>query len=156
MSQQWQCQAPHSPASSVPPPVRVNRWPLDDVAWVGDRPSSSLALCRKENKRVTGPSRSQAAPRSNHNKYPGFDLKWSMPIPSERLPCVGVDSFFPDDYDLRRPEVTETLELCGICPIVRECGAWAIDHPDLTRDGIWGATTPQQRRAVTRKIMGRG
>lgn len=105
---------------------------------------------------MTVPARSRVARTSTNNRYPALETQWTLPIPSDRLPCVGVDGFFQDDYDLTRPEVTETLELCGSCPIVRECGAWAMDHPDLTRDGIWGATTPQQRRAVARKLLALG
>lgn len=36
---------------------------------------------------------------------------------------------------------------CAWCPVLAECRAWALD----TREphGIWGATTPDERRAIT-------
>jgi hypothetical protein len=44
--------------------------------------------------------------------------------------------------------VLAATALCRRCPLVRLCLIWALDNPALTYDGIWGATTPAQRREL--------
>jgi WhiB family redox-sensing transcriptional regulator len=62
------------------------------------------------------------------------------------LPCAGRASlFFPPTYR-NWARVREACALCDTCPVVRECLAWAVARPDL--DGIWGGTTPPQRRRI--------
>ncbi|MFF3846677.1 WhiB family transcriptional regulator [Streptomyces sp. NPDC002328] len=65
--------------------------------------------------------------------------------------CVGEDPeiFFPLS-DLAAPGTEATLarEICGRCPVIVVCRAWALDHGE--DDGIWGATTAAQRRAIRR------
>lgn len=38
--------------------------------------------------------------------------------------------------------------ICRRCPAMRECRAYAMDHPEL--DGIWGAMTEKDRRRARR------
>jgi WhiB family redox-sensing transcriptional regulator len=40
-------------------------------------------------------------------------------------------------------------QLCAICPVRAQCLAEALTDPDLA-DGIWGGTTPRQRRTMRR------
>jgi WhiB family transcriptional regulator, redox-sensing transcriptional regulator len=57
------------------------------------------------------------------------------------------DLFFPDDYGLRhRAEIEEAKEICLRCPVRLHCLDWAV--PQASLDGIWGATTPPERRRI--------
>lgn len=65
----------------------------------------------------------------------------------EELPCVSdPELFFPDDYSKsNRQQIAEAKDVCRrFCPMLRECREWATERAEL--DGIWGATTPAQRR----------
>ena len=42
----------------------------------------------------------------------------------------------------------DALELCSWCPERAPCLAWALDKDE--RDGIWGGTTPEERRVILR------
>lgn len=45
------------------------------------------------------------------------------------------------------------LKLCSRCPVVRECGQWAIDNHQV--EGIWGGMRPEAlRRLVHRRRAG--
>ena len=46
----------------------------------------------------------------------------------------------------RRRHIRRAKEICLQCPVLRECRnyALAVEEPF----GIWGATTPQERRAI--------
>jgi WhiB family redox-sensing transcriptional regulator len=46
----------------------------------------------------------------------------------------------------------EAADRCEPCPIRTQCLAYALDHPHETSDGVWAATTPDQRRAMRRKF----
>lgn len=54
------------------------------------------------------------------------------------------DVFYPPS----RTSYAAALAICEPCPAKSECAAWAIE----TRQdwGAWGATTPEQRRAIWR------
>ncbi|MFF7967064.1 WhiB family transcriptional regulator [Streptomyces sp. NPDC007903] len=40
--------------------------------------------------------------------------------------------------------------ICRRCPVIIACRTWALDHGE--DDGIWGATTAAQRRAIRRAM----
>ncbi|MER6473174.1 WhiB family transcriptional regulator [Streptomyces collinus] len=65
--------------------------------------------------------------------------------------CVGEDPeiFFPL-VDLPAPGTEASLarSVCRRCPVIIACRTWALDHGE--DDGIWGATTAAQRRAIRR------
>lgn len=48
-------------------------------------------------------------------------------------------------------DFTEALRICATCPVRLPCLQWAIDaEQDSTlRYGVWGGTTPEQRRTLT-------
>ncbi|GGW55048.1 hypothetical protein GCM10010503_35050 [Streptomyces lucensis JCM 4490] len=83
-----------------------------------------------------------------------------MPGPSERpepadwrdhAACVGedLDIFFPlSGFSTPGAEASPALAVCRRCPVILPCRTWAIDHGE--DDGIWGATTAAQRRAIRR------
>lgn len=75
----------------------------------------------------------------------------SNPIPSwmEDAACLGleVELFFPTGGT---PDGTTRLvrAMCAACPVSADCLDYAMEREagDNTRHGIWGGTTPRQRR----------
>lgn len=49
------------------------------------------------------------------------------------------DRFFDED------DPSEALALCGRCPVRAACLDYALDHE---QHGVWGGTTPAERRAL--------
>ena len=58
------------------------------------------------------------------------------------------------DQDLRGARKTEATEaaidMCRKCPALKQCLEYALRHPESTEYGIWGGTTPFQRRRMSR------
>ena len=55
------------------------------------------------------------------------------------------DIFFPEYYsDLKA--VAKAKEICGDCWMQKQCLEYAMQDPRL--DGIWGATTPLDRKRL--------
>ncbi|MFD8629625.1 WhiB family transcriptional regulator [Streptomyces hygroscopicus] len=44
---------------------------------------------------------------------------------------------------------------CSGCPIVKDCLRWALVNKDLTKVGIYAATTPAQRTALRKRMVDR-
>ena len=44
--------------------------------------------------------------------------------------------------------IDEAKRICRACPAQTQCLAWALDHG--VTDGVWGATTADERRAIRR------
>ncbi|MFF7238999.1 WhiB family transcriptional regulator [Streptomyces collinus] len=69
----------------------------------------------------------------------------------DQAACAGEDPeiFFPL-VDLSAPGTEASLAraVCRRCPVIIACRTWALDHGE--DDGIWGATTAAQRRAIRR------
>ncbi|MFF5029897.1 WhiB family transcriptional regulator [Streptomyces collinus] len=69
----------------------------------------------------------------------------------DQAACAGEDPeiFFPL-VDLPAPGTEASLAraVCRRCPVIIACRTWALDHGE--DDGIWGATTAAQRRAIRR------
>lgn len=75
------------------------------------------------------------------------ELSWRT-----RAACRGVNSdvFFTTRGDPAR--VAEALEYCAVCPVTDECLDYAMAMPTGFRElGVWGSTTPKQRRRLRRK-----
>jgi WhiB family redox-sensing transcriptional regulator len=66
----------------------------------------------------------------------------------ERAACFGVDPdvFFPTTEE----EASPALAHCTGCGIREECLAWALKNGE--RYGVWGGTTEQERRRITRHV----
>lgn len=64
--------------------------------------------------------------------------------------CKEVDPeiFFPEDYDDRKA-VIEAKGICNSCPLTTSCLKYALTDKSL--DGIWGGTTPNERRNIRRR-----
>ena len=58
------------------------------------------------------------------------------------------------DQNLRGVRKTEAMEsaieMCRKCPVLRQCLEYALRHPESAEYGIWGGTTPPQRRRISR------
>ena len=71
-----------------------------------------------------------------------------------RAACYGsdVDAWFPDMVGGFRQENVQAMKICNTCPVMAECLEWALHHE---RYGIWGGTTPKDRREmrVKRNIL---
>ncbi|MCL7430311.1 WhiB family transcriptional regulator [Streptomyces sp. YS415] len=79
-----------------------------------------------------------------------------MPFTTGAEACATAsDAFFLEQYQAGSPEVLAATALCGRCPLVRPCLIWALDNPTLAYDGIWGATTPPQRRELRLGLLRR-
>ena len=63
--------------------------------------------------------------------------------------CHGVDPdlFFPiSTTGARLRQIDEAKRICRVCPAQIQCLASALEH-EVT-DGVWGATTEGERRAI--------
>lgn len=63
---------------------------------------------------------------------------------------VDPDLFFPvgDEGDLVAAQVADAKRVCGGCPAVTRCLDWALSTGQ--DEGVWGGTTPAERRALRR------
>ncbi|MEU3509115.1 WhiB family transcriptional regulator [Streptomyces longwoodensis] len=69
----------------------------------------------------------------------------------DRAACIGEDPeiFFPlSDGLAAGADARAAMAVCRRCPVLLDCRAWAVEHGE--DDGIWGATTAPQRRALRR------
>jgi WhiB family redox-sensing transcriptional regulator len=67
--------------------------------------------------------------------------------------CIGVDPelFFPiSSTGLGRMQAQAAKQVCGACPVARECARWALRQGELY--GIWGGLDEEDRRAARRAI----
>jgi len=69
----------------------------------------------------------------------------------DRAACVDVaiSVFYPDDDG----DLVEALLICGRCPVRADCLQHAIAARE--RYGIWGGTTPEERRRLMSPEFGR-
>ena len=65
-------------------------------------------------------------------------------------PCKWSDVHTPDGYGRGYAQIVrEARAICWECPLLRECAEWAISRPSLI--GVWGATTPRERKDIRRQ-----
>ncbi|MEU6406832.1 WhiB family transcriptional regulator [Streptomyces sp. NPDC046985] len=75
----------------------------------------------------------------------------------DQAACVGEDPdiFFPlADSVAPGAETALARSICRRCPVLLACRTWAIERGE--DEGIWGATTAAQRRAIRRAAAERG
>lgn len=80
-----------------------------------------------------------------------LDLQISSPFNGTQL-CKDMDSdiFFPENYtDLEAVE--KAKKICNDCWIKDDCLSFAISTKE--REGIWGGTTPYERKKIRRKAL---
>lgn len=67
--------------------------------------------------------------------------------------CGGVEDselFFPLHYNQAAVfQIAEAKQVCGRCIVREQCLSWALRAGEP--DGIWGGTTPDERRHLRRK-----
>ncbi|MPY59902.1 WhiB family transcriptional regulator [Streptomyces spongiae] len=78
-----------------------------------------------------------------------------MPPLTGDEPCTTTYGFFLDNYDQHSGDVVAASTMCRRCPLVRACFIWALANPTLSTDGIWGATTPWQRKQLRKELRHR-
>jgi hypothetical protein len=66
------------------------------------------------------------------------------------VPCQESDvaAWWPDTRELKSPATRGAIAGCRRCPAQIPCAEYAVAADE--RFGVWGATTPQDRRAATR------
>jgi WhiB family redox-sensing transcriptional regulator len=70
--------------------------------------------------------------------------------------CLSADPeiFFPvSGTGASAPQIELARQICGRCPVRRECLDWAMDSGEM--HGIWGGTTPEDRTRARRKDAAR-
>lgn len=58
------------------------------------------------------------------------------------------DTFFPDPSDISKVAVAKSI--CAECPLAFDCLETAMADSDLRKWGIWGGTTPDERKNMMR------
>lgn len=74
-------------------------------------------------------------------------------LPGAACRDVDPDLHHPDGAESSpgyRRQAKDARAVCRRCPVLTECLTWALAHPQQTEHGVWGATTPAERRAVRR------
>ena len=66
---------------------------------------------------------------------------------TEQAACrgAGTETFYPATPD----EEAEALSICATCPVRAQCLDYAVRNHETY--GIWGGTTPEQRRRIRRE-----
>ena len=81
-------------------------------------------------------------------KDTGTSALWSWRL---RAACRHIDSavFFPPDGERppqRDARETRAKAICGGCPVIRQCAAYAIQYGE--RYGVWGGLSERERTAL--------
>lgn len=66
---------------------------------------------------------------------------------------IGLETFFEDSEKINskgtaREDYRAAIKVCSSCAHISECAEWAIKHELF---GIWGGTTPIQRKTIRRQ-----
>ncbi|MYY80843.1 MULTISPECIES: WhiB family transcriptional regulator [unclassified Streptomyces] len=59
------------------------------------------------------------------------------------------------DPRAREKALVKAKHACSGCPIVNGCLKWALANPDLTRTGVWAATTARDRKQLRKQLVTR-
>ena len=70
----------------------------------------------------------------------------------EQAACKGqpIELFFPERGGEGVTNTRKAREFCRICPVVEECLEYGLQFND--RHGVYGNTTPMQRRKIKRTL----
>lgn len=63
-------------------------------------------------------------------------------------PCMKADPDLFFALPGQRDVIAEAKRLCRTCPVMGQCLRWAMAHPELAQDGVWAATTEDERRQM--------
>ena len=81
-----------------------------------------------------------------------LSLEYSPFDGTQLCKTVDPDLFFPDDY-LNKEQIEQVKAICNDCWIKDKCLSFAMDNKE--REGIWGGTTPADRKRLRRKARAR-
>lgn len=62
---------------------------------------------------------------------------------------VGGDLWTPDQTEGSKGAIHRAIKLCGKCPVQAACLEYALDRGEM--HGVWGGTTPTQRKRLRRE-----
>lgn len=69
-----------------------------------------------------------------------------------RVPGTDPELFFPvSETGMAHRQVTQAKAVCGRCPVAEQCLEWAVRTGEP--EGIWGGTTPGERRRLRRRRL---
>ena len=82
-----------------------------------------------------------------HGQLVLSDYRWEPPTPEPWMAdalCAQTDpeAFFPEKGGATKP----AKKLCDACPVRAQCLAYALKNGET--EGIWGGTSPKERRAM--------
>ncbi|MDQ0408737.1 WhiB family transcriptional regulator [Streptomyces sp. NPDC000349] len=60
-----------------------------------------------------------------------------------------------EDPRAREKALVKAKHACSSCPIVDGCLKWALANADLTKAGVWAATTARDRKQLRKKLVAR-
>ena len=92
-------------------------------------------------------------------ELPSLNSLPNLPAPQGTLACEQNPErwFFLGKPGVRNhaqeAHLEEVKEDCRACPVMGGCLRYALSNDE--RDGIWGATTPEERRAIKRGVQRR-
>lgn len=79
---------------------------------------------------------------------PVIDASWSQQAAC-RQPGVDAELFFPvSESGPALREIAAAKAICARCPVAAACRDWALRSGEVA--GIWGGTTPSERRLLRR------
>ncbi|GGP90242.1 WhiB family transcriptional regulator [Streptomyces melanogenes] len=55
----------------------------------------------------------------------------------------------------REKALAKATHACSGCPVVTGCLKWALANPELTKAGVWAATTLRERTRLRKQLVGR-
>jgi WhiB family redox-sensing transcriptional regulator len=72
----------------------------------------------------------------------------SSPFDGTQLCSIySTDIFFPEEYE--EADVAKAKNICNHCWMKDKCLAFALKTNE--KEGVWGGTTPKERRSIRRK-----
>ncbi|MFD4341808.1 WhiB family transcriptional regulator [Streptomyces anulatus] len=90
------------------------------------------------------------------------DTRIPFPVSDQPLACrtdpalFGIeDVSIADDPRAREKALAQARQACSTCPVVTECLKWALANPDLTKSGVWAATTKRDRTRLRKQLTAR-
>ncbi|MEV6439869.1 WhiB family transcriptional regulator [Streptomyces anulatus] len=90
------------------------------------------------------------------------DDRIPFPVSDQPLSCRTDPALFAiedvsttDDPRAREKTTAQAKQACSGCSVVTECLKWALANPDLTKTGVWAATTKRDRTQLRKQLVAR-
>jgi WhiB family transcriptional regulator, redox-sensing transcriptional regulator len=91
------------------------------------------------------PTLAEAVDLSPETLFAPAEADWRSKSLCSELPLEEADRLF---YPRRGDSTKAARALCARCPVSRECLEFALEDEHALRWGVWGGTSPQERRAL--------